>query len=121
MSLEAHCHCGSSRIAVPKISDRVATCNCSWCARTGAVWGYYKPEEVEILSSQHDRVYDPNDTNRHHFCGKCSGIMYNDSPEWDLETYEPTGNRIYSVNLRMIDDIDLGGLSVSVIDGKSSW
>lgn len=121
MAYFASCHCGGFELQVPSLPDQATACNCSWCSRIGGLWGYYAPDAVVILKAIADRVYDPNEMNRHHFCGTCSCLMYNDTPKWDPETSQPTGERQISVNLRMIDDDDAAQLPVVEVDGRDGW
>ena len=51
MSLLATCHCGATRIALPEHPVAAKSCNCTYCARTGAVWAYYRPGELEFESA----------------------------------------------------------------------
>ena len=121
MSYEARCHCGAFRLSVPYLPAKATRCNCSWCARVGGLWGYYAPDEVTIISASNDRIYDPSNMKRHHFCGTCSGLIYNDIPKWDPQTNRPTEVRQISVNLRMIDDPAVNEIPVREIDGKNGW
>ena len=50
MSLIASCHCGATRIELPHAPVHAKECNCSYCGRTGAVWGYYGPGEMRFLA-----------------------------------------------------------------------
>jgi hypothetical protein len=36
MSLTATCHCGGTRIELPRLPERRLECNCTYCAKTGA-------------------------------------------------------------------------------------
>lgn len=42
------CHCGSVRITVARPPEAVTECGCSICRRYGALWAYYKVEDVAI-------------------------------------------------------------------------
>lgn len=42
------CHCKSIRLTFPPISEPALECFCSICRRYGALWAYYKPEEVKV-------------------------------------------------------------------------
>ena len=71
MSLTATCHCGAIKIALPAHPTAAKTCNCSYCQRTGAVWAYYKPDELKFLSQGGETTYSPTGLNHHHFCSTC--------------------------------------------------
>src|SRR5690349_13509529 len=127
MTLLATCHCGATRIEVDRLPDVAGSCNCTWCERTGGLWGYYAPDEVRILAAP-DRVYAPNGFNEHHFCGTCSGMVMNRGPKFTEEHMPggrlagqmPTETQV-SLNLRMIDDDAVRALPVMAMDGRHQW
>ena len=133
MPLIATCHCGSTKIELPHPPVHAKECNCTYCSRTGAVWGYYEPGEMKFLSQDGDKVYSASDgMNLHHFCGNCGMQTWGDSPDW-ASMYNTDGTsksgdqnalpteRTYAVNLRLVDDLDWSGFSVEKIDGRNSW
>lgn len=133
MSLTATCHCGATKIALPYLPTSAAECNCSFCARTGAVWGYFKPGELEFAALDGDKTYSASDgMNQHHFCGNCGMQTWGDSPDWgsmfNADGTPKNGDarsmpteRIYAVNLRLIDDLDLSQITVEQMDGRHNW
>jgi len=48
--IEASCHCGAVRLQVAEAPTRVTDCNCSICRRLGALWAYYRIDQVRVLS-----------------------------------------------------------------------
>ena len=42
------CHCKAIRITFPPLREPALECLCSICRRYGALWAYYKPDEVHI-------------------------------------------------------------------------
>jgi hypothetical protein len=133
MSLTPTCHCGATKIALPRIPDYATQCNCSYCARTGAVWGYFGPGEMQFASLEGDKVYSASDgMNQHHFCGHCGMQTWGDSPDW-ASMYNADGTpkngdpnsmpttRTYAVNLRLIDDLDWSKINITQVDGRSNW
>jgi hypothetical protein len=132
MTLIATCHCGATKIELPGLPAEVKECNCTYCQRTGAVWGYYKPEDVRVVSAEHDAIYAPSGMNEHHFCAHCGGNTYGSSPDW-ASMYNNDGTlkdgatdvmptaRVFGVNLRMVDDLDLATLDIIKVDGRNSW
>jgi len=131
MTLTAACHCGATKITLPGPPAEAKTCNCSYCQRTGAVWGYYAPEDVSISGTE-DRVYSVTGLNLHHFCGACGGNTHGLSPDraskynndGTLKPGEAEGvpdRQIVAVNLNMVDDLDLSGIKVTAVDGRNSW
>ncbi|KKB13535.1 aldehyde-activating protein [Devosia geojensis] len=133
MTLIATCHCGATRIELPALPAEVKECNCTYCHRTGAVWGYYRPEDVRVVSAEHDAIYSASGpVNEHHFCAHCGGNTYGSSPDW-ASMYNNDGTlkegmtegmpttRIFAINLRMVEDLDLATLDVVKVDGRNSW
>jgi hypothetical protein len=132
LSLIATCHCGATKIELPHPPAVAKECNCTFCARSGAIWGYYPPSQFKLLSQDGDKVYAPGAFNRHHFCGNCGMQTWGDSPDW-AAMYNPDGTpkngdanalpteRVYAVNLRLIDDFDWSSVTVEKSDGRNSW
>ena len=132
MSLTASCHCGATKIQAP-VPTSATECNCTYCARTGAVWAYYKPGELAMLSQDDERTYSATEAdNRHRFCGRCGMQTWGDSPDWasmyNADGTPKDGNaggmpteRIYAVNLNTVDDLDWSAVVVEAVDGRGSW
>lgn len=132
MSIIATCHCGHTKIEVPYLPTSVTQCNCTFCSRTGALWGYYDEGELNLLSQVDDKVYSASGMNLHHFCSNCGLQTWGDSPDWGSvynidgtsKTAEPhpmPTKRKYAINLRLVDDLDLSSLSIEQVDGRHSW
>lgn len=133
MPLIATCHCGATKIELPNPPTSAKECNCSYCHRTGAIWGYYSPDEVKIIGAEHDAIYSASQmVNQHHFCAKCGGNTHGTSPDWaslynDDGTLKPgmstdlPSERIFGINLRMIDGLDLGQIEITPVDGRNAW
>lgn len=132
MTIHVTCHCGSTKIELPNAPESVGECNCTFCAKSGALWGYYDPGEVKIVSSEHDKVYSATGLNLHHFCDTCGGNTYGDSPNW-ASLYNDDGTlkegvaagvptaRIFGVNMRLADDFDVASVAIRKMDGRNSW
>jgi len=132
MTLTATCHCGATRIELAEMPKAMKACNCTFCHRTGAVWGYYDPADVKIISASHDQVYAPSGLNHHHFCDQCGGNTHGSSPDW-ASMYNTDGTlkpgmtggvpeaRIAAVNMRMIIDLDLAAFDIETLDGRNNW
>ncbi len=133
MSLHATCHCGATRIALPSHPTAAKACNCSFCARTGAIWAYYSPGELDFVSRDGDATYSASGgMNQHHFCSKCGIQTWGDSPDWaslyNLDGTPKNGDanampteRIYAVNLNLVDDLDWARVTVEQVDGRANW
>ncbi|ESQ89542.1 aldehyde-activating protein [Asticcacaulis sp. AC460] len=133
MTIIVSCHCGSSRIRLSSAPDTAKSCNCTLCSRVGALRSYFAPEEVEVLTAEHDTVYTASGMNLHHFCGKCGNHLYADTPDW-ASAYNNDGTpkegtvpgqmpakRTWGVNMRLAEDFDLASLTVIEVDGRNSW
>jgi hypothetical protein len=132
MTLIVSCHCGQTRIELPAPPLEAKSCNCSYCARTGAVWAYYAPGELRFISREGEATYAPSGMNQHHFCSACGMQTWGDSPNW-ASLYNNDGTpkngdanampseRTYSVNLRLVDELDWGSVTVTEVDGRASW
>ena len=133
MSLTASCDCGATQSQAP-VPTSATECNCTYCARTGAVWAYYKPGELAVRSQDDERTYSATEAdNRHHFCGRCGMQTWGDSPDWG-SVYNADGTpkpgfeagampsaRIHALNLRLVDDLDWSAITVEKVDGRNSW
>lgn len=133
MSIIATCHCGATKIELPHLPLSAGECNCTFCGRTGAVWGYYKPGEMKMLSTEGERIYSPTGMNNHHFCGTCGMQTWGDSPDWG-SIYNADGTpkqgytaqsmpteRSFAVNLRLVDNLDWSGIEIEKMDGRNNW
>ncbi len=132
MTLSATCHCGATAIDLPGHPTAAKRCNCTYCARTGAVWAYYRPGELAFRAQGEDRTYSAGGLNQHHFCGRCGMQTWGDSPDW-ASLYNADGTpkngdargmpteRIYAVNLRLVDGLDWSRVAIEEVDGLNSW
>jgi len=133
MTLEATCHCGATRIVLPAHPTAAAECNCSYCARTGAIWAYYDPGELQFTARDGERLYSTApELHQHYFCGTCGMQTWGDSPNWS-ELYNNDGTpktddpaalpvtRRYGLNLRLVDGLDWSAISIERLDGRNNW
>lgn len=122
MTHVATCHCGATRLTIPRLPERATACTCTFCTKRGVLWGYFQPHEVVIEAGNEDRVYEPSGVNHHHFCGRCGCSTWSKAPDWSNidETGENPTQRI-SVNLCLLDDTDVRQLPVELLDGRNSW
>lgn len=133
MTLTATCHCGDTRITLSRHPDAAKSCNCSFCGRTGAVWGYFQPGEITVEATDEKTYSASGGMNQHHFCGRCGIQTWGDSPDW-ASAYNMDGtpkpgveagtvpeDRVVGVNLRLIDDLDWSKVEVEKIGGRANW
>ena len=134
MPLIATCHCGATKIELPHAPARAGECNCTFCARAGAVWGYYQPGELTMVSDTEGKFYSASGNGiEHHFCCNCGMQTWGVSPDWgslynnDGTPKDPSNpnafptTQIYALNLRLIDDFDWSSVTVEKMDGRNGW
>ena len=108
------CQCGKVRFETTTDLSRVISCNCSICGKHGLLLNFVSEDKFKLLSG--DAALTKHLFNKmkieHHFCATCG-----------VETFG-TGNgkegkRMYAVNVRCLDDLDLSTLTLTPFDGKS--
>lgn len=111
MKHEGSCHCGAIRIAIAGDPADAGECNCSICRRTGALWTYRPPAEVEVSGTGVGYVQGDATLTLWH-CATC-GVITHWTPR------DPTYDRM-GINLRLFDPALWAGLPRNFIDG-ASW
>lgn len=133
MALTATCHCGATRIVLPRHPTEAARCNCTFCQRTGAVWAYYQMGELDVQQAINQRDYGTNPAlGTHHFCGTCGMHTWGESVDWSAAynndgtpkggdaTLIPERTKC-QVNLNLVDDLDWSRIEIEQLDGRNSW
>ncbi len=46
--IKSQCHCGNIKLQLPQLTENATSCNCSICARYGAIWGYFTRTDVKV-------------------------------------------------------------------------
>jgi hypothetical protein len=108
------CQCGAVRYEVTADLDQAISCNCSRCAKLGAILTF-APTAAFVLKSGEDAMTDFRFNKKaiHHlFCATC-GI------ESFARGAMPDGTKMVAVNVRCLDDVDLAALSPSPVDGRN--
>ncbi len=111
--IKASCHCGAVRLEIAVAPDGVTDCNCSICRRTGALWAYYRPDQVTLIHASGATVayiWGDRMLALHH-CGTCGCTTHWESIE------QPPIDRM-GVNARLME-IDLEAVPVRKNDGAS--
>jgi hypothetical protein len=108
------CHCGQVRYEVKADLSRVMSCNCSICAKRGALLAFVPEGEFKQTSGSDDLTdYQFNRKVIHHlFCPTCGVGSF-------ARGTAPDGNKMIAVNVRCLDGVDLEGLNVVKFDGAS--
>ncbi|MDJ0978623.1 MAG: aldehyde-activating protein [Erythrobacter sp.] len=108
------CHCGAVRVTVTHKPDYVNFCDCSLCAKSGGVWGYYESADVTVKGETrgYRRVdYDEPAVEVHH-CPHCGTTTH-----WVL-TEHLEGDRM-GVNARIFEPAELYGVEARFPDGRN--
>lgn len=108
------CQCGAVRFEVTTDLDETIMCNCSRCAKLGAILAFAPAEHFKLTSGAdaqteyrfHKKVIE------HLFCSTC-GI------ESFARGQMPDGSPIIAINVRCLDDIDFSALTPKPVDGRS--
>lgn len=114
MSLHhASCHCGGVSYDVDVELDKLITCNCSMCGRSGAIMAFVPRTQVSNLKGE-DQLTDyqfGKKTIHHAFCKTC-GIRA-------LGWGGADGQEYVMVNVRCLEDVDVHTLKIAQsYDGK---
>jgi hypothetical protein len=114
MLYKGSCHCGNVAFEVEGEIDRVYDCNCSICQRMGSLHWFLPRDRMRLLTPE-DKLatytFSPH-TIKHHFCPTCGIHPFG-------EGTDPKGNAKVAVNARCLEGLDLDGLKVEKIDGRS--
>ena len=109
------CHCGKVRYEVElDLTQPVIECNCSICAGKGLLLAFIPESNMKIISGEDLLTEYRFNTDKiaHLFCKTCGTQSF-------AKANDPEGNPTYAINVRTIDDIDLGALNRMPYDGKS--
>ncbi len=108
------CHCGKVRYEVTTDLSFLIDCNCSICSKKGHVLTFVPTTQFKLLSGKDALTdYQFNKHVVHHmFCSTCGISSFGSGKK-------PDGTEMNSINVRCLDDVDLGALQVTHFDGKS--
>lgn len=124
MTITGSCHCGRTAFQIDgEIPAALTRCTCSFCAKRGALYAYYRPAQFRLTTPKENVATYRWNTKlvAHNFCPTCGCATFTDSPafepngSWDGET------RRLGVNARLFDGFDAADAPVTVIDGKNLW
>ncbi len=114
MNYQGSCHCGNIRFDVEGELTGAIACNCSMCARKGALM-WFVPRDHLHLQTPEDQLgtYMFNKhVIKHRFCPTCGIHPYG-------EGTAPSGEAMAAVNIRCLEGVDLESLPVKHFDGRS--
>jgi hypothetical protein len=108
------CHCGKVRYEVAMSLDRIISCNCSICSKTGTLLAFVPADQFKLLSGENNLTdYQFNKKVIHHvFCSTCGVRSF-------ARGKGPDGAEMRAVNVRCLDDVDVSTLTPMQFDGKS--
>jgi|SRR6476646_3298872 hypothetical protein len=108
------CHCGEVRFEVTADISNVIACNCSICQKRGALWAFVTPEHFALRAGLDDlKDYQFGKKSLHHlFCPQCGVGAFSRGST-------PQGSEMVAVNVRCLDDVDLGSMKLTPFDGRS--
>lgn len=114
MSFKGSCHCGQIRYRAEGTPSNAMSCNCSICRRKGYLLYFTTPDKFELETSRDAiAVYTFKSHNvRHQFCKTCGCAVFG-------EGTAPDGRAMVAINLRCVDNLDLGTVKVTEFDGAS--
>jgi hypothetical protein len=109
------CQCGKVRYEVEMDIGEVIACNCSRCGRLGSLLAFAPTAQFKLLSGDADLTRYEFNKHRivHQFCSTC-GIQ-----SFAIGTNPKTGAKMAAINVRCLDGIDVDGLRVKKVDGRS--
>jgi hypothetical protein len=107
------CHCGRVRYEIEADIHEAMSCNCSLCQKRGYLLAFVPRSQFTLLSGENDQTdYQFNKKVVHHvFCSTCGVSSFGTGSGDYAETV--------AINVRSLDDIDLGAVTVKPFDGKS--
>ncbi len=116
--LNLSCLCGQIRVRTHKRPDFIHECNCTFCSKSGARWGYFHPSQVSVEGtaqgySREDKS-DPGAIVQ--FCGKCGSTTH---IVLTADAAAKHGNSLMGVNMRLADEGDLAGIELRYPDGRA--
>jgi centromere protein V len=106
------CHCGRVRFEVRGRARHVLLCNCSICTKRGYLHWIVPLDQFRITSGEATLGEYRFGTMvaRHYFCPVCACAPFY-VPRSDPDKMD--------VNVRCLDDVDLGALEVGTFDGQN--
>ena len=114
MKYKGGCHCGDVSFEVEGELTAVVNCNCSICARKGALlWAVPRDKlRVRAADSEIGRYTFNTHTIEHRFCRSCGIAPYAEDSAAKLD-------RSAYINVRCLDGVEIGSLPVVEFDGRS--
>ncbi|MBL8484049.1 MAG: GFA family protein [Rhodocyclaceae bacterium] len=114
MKYQGSCHCGAVRFEVEAELAGVTACNCSICARKGALMWFVPRAQLALQTPESElATYTFNRHKiRHRFCPTCGIHTFG-------EAAAPDGMPMAAINVRCLEGIDADALPVRHFDGRA--
>ena len=116
MQYQGSCHCGNVAFQLETTAplEQVIECNCSHCSRKGYLLTFVPRAQFTMKTPVENlSTYTFNrHVIQHHFCGRCGAAPFGFAKN-------PKGEETAAVNVRCIENIDLGALKREFVDGRS--
>ena len=112
------CHCGAVRFEVEVDTSKGGMCNCSICAKVGAVGAIVKPEAFKLLAGEGSfATYEWSaKISKRFFCSRCGIHSFARGHLAEL------GGEYVSVNLNCLDDFEPTAANITHWDGRhDNW
>ena len=109
-----YCHCQAVSVTIAAPPPDLNGCNCTLCAKTGGLWGYFDPKNVVIVGETVGYIRRDLKTPAlaTHFCPRCGVVTY-----WSPLPGISQGRM--GVNMRLFPCEALAGLETRHHDGRS--
>lgn len=108
------CHCKKVRYEVKiDLTQPVIECNCSYCEAKGLLLAFVPGTSFRITEGEHEMTEYRFNTNKieHLFCTTCGIQAFGRGKDKE-------GNATAAINVRTVDNIDLGALTRTPYNGK---
>ncbi len=108
------CHCGKVTYEVSGEFEEAMACNCSICSRAGWLLCFVPEAQFRLLSGDNETTdYQFGKKHIHHpFCSTCGVRAYGYGAA-------PDGSRMFSINARCLEGLDIATLNVKEFDGAA--
>lgn len=115
MKYHGSCHCGGIAFDVEGELTQAMACNCSICARKGALMWFVPREQLQLETPEEQmRTYTFNrHLIQHRFCPTCGIHPFG-------EAIDPQGRHMAAVNVRCLEGVDPEALRITRYDGRSA-
>ena len=113
MKYSGGCHCGAVRFEVDMTIEKLMACNCSICSKRGYLLSFTPDKNFRLLKGEEnltDYLFNKQIIH-HYFCKTCGVGVFGKGAL-------PDGTPMRAVNVRCLDDFDIGMVPVTEFDGK---